>query len=304
MNIKKSVLEAIGDTPIIEIERYRQFVKNPNTLYTKVEFFNPGGSVKDRVGLRLMQSAYEHGYIDHHSTIIEPTSGNTGIGLAIACAVFGNPLILTMPESMSIERQKLLKAYGAKIILTPASEGMQGSVEKAKQLHQEIKNSYIPNQFHNVENYHIHELTTALEILDDLEGNIDYFVAGVGTGGTLTGIGHILKMHDPNIKIIAVEPTHSPLLSKGKSGHHGLQGIGANFIPDILDQEIIDDIITVSEEDAYQASRHLALKEGLLVGISAGAALHAACQIQDQGKNILVLLPDTGERYLSTDLFQ
>lgn len=304
MSIKKSVLETIGKTPLIEIERYKTAKKINNNLFAKVEFFNPGGSVKDRVGLKLIKKAYQDGLINEKTTIIEPTSGNTGIGLAIVCAIYGNELILTMPETMSIERQKLLKAYGAKIVLTSAKKGMQGSVDKANELADKIENSYIPGQFVNPNNPLAHQESTALEIIEDFKDNIDYFVAGIGTGGTITGIARVLKEKYPNIKIVGVEPEDSPLISKGKAGPHNLQGIGANFIPDILDLDLIDSIITVSSEDAYQASRLLAKKEGLLVGISAGAALHGASTLPGENKNIVVLLPDTGERYLSTELFK
>lgn len=304
MSIKKSVLETIGKTPLIEIERYKAAKKINNNLFAKVEFFNPGGSVKDRVGLKLIKQAYQDGLINEKTTIIEPTSGNTGIGLAIACAIYGNELILTMPETMSIERQKLLKAYGAKILLTSAKKGMQGSVDKANELADKIENSYIPGQFVNPNNPLAHQESTALEIIEDFNDDIDYFVAGIGTGGTITGIARVLKEKYPDIKIVGIEPEDSPLISKGKAGPHDLQGIGANFIPDILDLDLIDSIITVSSEDAYQASRLLAKKEGLLVGITAGAALHGASKLPGEDKNIVVLLPDTGERYLSTELFK
>ena len=304
MSIKKSVLETIGKTPLIEIERYKAAKKINNNLFAKVGFFNPGGSVKDRVGLKLIKQAYQDGLINEKTTIIEPTSGNTGIGLAIACAIYGNELILTMPETMSIERQKLLKAYGAKIVLTSAKKGMQGSVDKANELADKIENSYIPGQFVNPNNPLAHQESTVLEIIEDFNDDIDYFVAGIGTGGTITGIARVLKEKYPDIKIVGIEPEDSPLISKGKAGPHDLQGIGANFIPDILDLDLIDSIITVSSEDAYQASRLLAKKEGLLVGITAGAALHGASKLPGEDKNIVVLLPDTGERYLSTELFK
>ena len=240
MSIKKSVLETIGKTPLIEIERYKAAKKINNNLFAKVEFFNPGGSVKDRVGLKLIKQAYQDGLINEKTTIIEPTSGNTGIGLAIACAIYGNELILTMPETMSIERQKLLKAYGAKIVLTSAKKGMQGSVDKANELADKIENSYIPGQFVNPNNPLAHQESTALEIIEDFNDDIDYFVAGIGTGGTITGIARVLKEKYPNIKIVGIEPEDSPLISKGKAGPHDLQGIGANFIPDILDLDFLD----------------------------------------------------------------
>ena len=304
MTIKKSVLDTIGKTPLIQIDRFKKACEVNNKIFAKVEFFNPGGSVKDRVGLKLIEQAYEDQLINKKTTIIEPTSGNTGIGLAIACAIYGNELILTMPETMSLERQKLLKAYGAKIVLTAGEKGMQGSVDKANELANKIENSYIPGQFVNPSNPLAHEETTALEIIDDFDGNIDYFVAGIGTGGTITGIARILKKKYPDIKIIGIEPKDSPLITKGKAGSHDLQGIGANFIPKILDLDLVDEVITVSTDDAYEAARILAKKEGLLVGITAGAVLHGATKITDKNKNIVVLLPDTGERYLSTTLFE
>lgn len=304
MTIKKSVLDTIGKTPLIQIDRFKKACEVNNKIFANVEFFNPGGSVKDRVGLKLIEQAYEDQLINKKTTIIEPTSGNTGIGLAIACAIYGNELILTMPETMSLERQKLLKAYGAKIVLTAGEKGMQGSVDKANELANKIENSYIPGQFVNPSNPLAHEETTALEIIDDFDGNIDYFVAGIGTGGTITGIARILKKKYPDIKIIGIEPKDSPLITKGKAGSHDLQGIGANFIPKILDLDLVDEVITVSTDDAYEAARILAKKEGLLVGITAGAALHGATKITDKNKNIVVLLPDTGERYLSTTLFE
>lgn len=304
MTIKKSVLDTIGKTPLIQIDRFKKACEVNNKVFAKVEFFNPGGSVKDRVGLKLIEQAYEDQLINKKTTIIEPTSGNTGIGLAIACAIYGNELILTMPETMSLERQKLLKAYGAKIVLTAGEKGMQGSVDKANELANKIENSYIPGQFVNPSNPLAHEETTALEIIDDFDDNIDYFVAGIGTGGTITGIARILKKKYPDIKIIGIEPKDSPLITKGKAGSHDLQGIGANFIPKILDLDLVDEVITVSTDDAYEAARILAKKEGLLVGITAGAALHGATKITDKNKNIVVLLPDTGERYLSTTLFE
>ena len=284
MTIKKSVLDTIGKTPLIQIDRFKKACEVNNKIFAKVEFFNPGGSVKDRVGLKLIEQAYEDQLINKKTTIIEPTSGNTGIGLAIACAIYGNELILTMPETMSLERQKLLKAYGAKIVLTAGEKGMQGSVDKANELANKIENSYIPGQFVNPSNPLAHEETTALEIIDDFDDNIDYFVAGIGTGGTITGIARILKKKYPDIKIIGIEPKDSPLITKGKAGSHDLQGIGANFIPKILDLDLVDEVITVSTDDAYEAARILAKKEGLLVGITAGAALHGATKITEIGR--------------------
>lgn len=304
MNIKKDVLETIGKTPLVQIDRFKENLELKNNLYAKVEFFNPGGSVKDRVGLNLIKQAYQDKLIDKNTLIIEPTSGNTGIGLAIACAIYGNELILTMPETMSVERQKLLKAYGAKLVLTEGKKGMQGAVDKANELASENKNSYIPGQFVNNNNPEAHVKTTAQELINDFDDKIDYFVAGIGTGGTITGVAKILKQKYPDIKIVGVEPSSSPLISKGEAGSHGIQGIGANFIPEILDRNLIDEMITVDLEDAYKMSRLLAKKEGLLVGISSGAALYAASTLPGENKNVIILLPDTGERYLSTALFE
>lgn len=304
MNIKKDVLETIGKTPLVQINRFKENLELKNNLYAKVEFFNPGGSVKDRVGLNLIKQAYQDKLIDKNTLIIEPTSGNTGIGLAIACAIYGNELILTMPETMSVERQKLLKAYGAKLVLTEGKKGMQGAVDKANELASENKNSYIPGQFVNNNNPEAHVKTTAQELINDFDDKIDYFVAGIGTGGTITGVAKILKQKYSDIKIVGVEPSSSPLISKGEAGSHGIQGIGANFIPEILDRNLIDEMITVDLEDAYKMSRLLAKKEGLLVGISSGAALYAASTLPGENKNVIILLPDTGERYLSTALFE
>lgn len=304
MSTKRSVLETIGKTPLIQIDRFKNALELNNKIFAKVEFFNPGGSVKDRVGLKLIEQAYHDQLINEKTTIIEPTSGNTGIGLAIACAIYGNELILTMPETMSLERQKLLKAYGAKIVLTAGQKGMQGSVDKANELARKIENSYIPGQFINPNNPLAHEKTTALEIIEDFDDNIDYFVAGIGTGGTITGIARVLKKKYPAIKIIGIEPEDSPLITKGKAGSHGLQGIGANFIPEILDLDLVDEVLSVSTENAYNMARLLAKKEGLLVGITAGAALYGTTKLTGENKNIVVLLPDTGERYLSTSLFE
>lgn len=304
MSTKRSVLETIGKTPLIQIDRFKNALELNNKIFAKVEFFNPGGSVKDRVGLKLIEQAYHDQLINEKTTIIEPTSGNTGIGLAIACAIYGNELILTMPETMSLERQKLLKAYGAKIVLTAGQKGMQGSVDKANELARKIENSYIPGQFINPNNPLAHEKTTALEIIEDFDDNIDYFVAGIGTGGTITGIARVLKKKYPAIKIIGIEPKDSPLITKGKAGPHELQGIGANFIPEILDLDLVDEVLSVSTENAYNMARLLAKKEGLLVGITSGATLYGATKLAGENKNIVVLLPDTGERYLSTSLFE
>ncbi|WP_203636072.1 cysteine synthase A, partial [Thermobrachium celere] len=274
-------------------------------IYVKVEFFNPGGSVKDRIALNMIEEAEKEGLLKKGDTIIEPTSGNTGIGLAMVCAAKGYRLILVMPETMSIERRRILKAYGAELILTEGSKGMKGAVEKAIQLAEE-KGYFMPMQFENIYNPKAHMKTTALEILDDMEGKIDMFVAGVGTGGTITGVGEVLKQKIKDIKIVAVEPKDSAVLSGGSPGPHKIQGIGAGFIPKILNRDVIDEIVAVSNEDAMEYARLLAKKEGILVGISSGAALYAAvlkAKELGKGKRIVVILPDTGERYLSTELF-
>ena len=276
-------------------------------IMAKLEYFNPAGSIKDRVAFAMIEKAEKKGLLKPNSTIIEPTSGNTGIGLAAVGASKGYKVILTMPETMSIERRNLLKAYGAQIVLTAGEKGMKGAIEKAEELANEIPNSYIPAQFENSANPEIHYTTTACEIWNQTEGNIDFLVAGIGTGGTITGIGKYLKSKNPNIKVVAVEPEASPLLSKGIANPHPLQGIGANFIPKTLDTSIYDEIITVSGEDAYNTGKFLAQKEGILVGISSGAATFAAKKIaerkENKGKNIIVILPDTGERYLTTPMF-
>lgn len=300
--------ELIGKTPLLLPERYNRKFCRYGTVLCKMECFNPAGSAKDRVALYMLNNAAEQGLIKPGSTVIEPTSGNTGIGLAALCASRGYKLILTMPDTMSVERRKLLAAYGAQIVLTPGAEGMIGAINKANQLAYEIEGSFIPSQFDNPANPTAHMETTGPEIWKDAEGRVDYFVAGVGTGGTLSGVGAYLKSQNPACRVIAVEPASSPLLSKGYSGAHGLQGIGANFIPKNLDQEIYNDIYTVTEEDAYAAARNLARVEGFLTGITSGAALHAATVIANRpeaaGKTIVALLPDTGDRYLSTPLYQ
>jgi cysteine synthase A len=305
--IYKSVSELIGNTPLLELRNYDKKEKALAKIIAKVESFNPCSSIKDRIGYALIKDAEDKGLINKDTTLIEPTSGNTGVGLASVAASKGYKLILTMPETMSIERRKLLAAFGANIVLTEGSKGMNGAVSKANELHNEIKNSIIMGQFTNPANPEAHKNTTAKEILKDTKGKIDFFVAGVGTGGTLTGIGEVLKEYNPNIKVIAVEPFDSPLLSKGYSGSHGLMGIGANFIPIILNTKIIDEIITVKTEEAYSAARKIATMEGLLVGISSGAALYAATELakrpENKNKRIIVILPDSGERYLSTPLF-
>ena len=302
-----NIAEMIGKTPLLDAQSFAASQNVRAHLLCKLECFNPAGSAKDRVALSMLDDAEERGLIKEGATIIEPTSGNTGIGLAALCARRGYRLILTMPNSMSVERRALLAAYGAEIVLTDGTLGMQGAVEKAKELATKIENSFIPSQFDNPANPRAHYTTTGPEIWADCDGKIDAFVAGVGTGGTLSGVGRYLKEQNPNCRIVAVEPETSPLLSKGYAGAHGLQGIGANFIPENLDKTIFDEVITVGDEDAYRAARAFATTEGLLVGITSGAALHAAILLARQmgeGVRIAVLLPDTGERYLSTPLFQ
>lgn len=306
--IAKSLLELIGNTPLVQMDRFTQAEGLDARIIAKVESFNPLGSVKDRVGYALITDAEEKGLINKDTLIIEPTSGNTGIGLAYVAAIKGYRLILTMPESMSQERRSLLKALGAELILTPAAKGMKGAIDKANELKAEHPNSYIPGQFVNPANAEAHRRTTAKEILRDMDGRVDFFVSAVGTGGTITGIGEVLKAHDPSTRVIAVEPTASPVLSGGKPGPHKIQGIGAGFVPEVLNTKVYDEIITVENDAAFAASRLASRTEGLLVGISSGAALHAAEVLakrpENAGKTIVVLLPDTGERYLSTELFQ
>ena len=304
MNIKKNILETIGSTPLVKINALNS---GKAELLAKVEFFNPGGSAKDRVGAAMIEEAEKSGVIAPGGVIIEPTSGNTGIGLAIAAAVKGYKLILTMPDTMSAERRKLAAAYGAEIVLTDGTQGMAGAIAKAEELHRAIPNSFIPQQFSNPANALSHYHSTAVEIWQDTDGKVDAFIAGVGTGGTLTGVGRYLKEKNPEIKIFAVEPDTSAVLSGKSAGVHLLQGIGAGFVPDVLDTSLIDEVIPVSAEDAGNSARDAAKKEGLLIGISGGAALHAARQIASrpdfEAKTVVVLLPDTGERYLSTWLF-
>ena len=305
--IYRNIAEMVGNTPLFLPEKLIAAEGAAANVYCKLERSNPAGSAKDRIALSMILDAEERGILREGSVIIEPTSGNTGIGLAAIAASRGYRVILTMPESMSIERRKLLSMYGAEIVLTPASEGMKGAIAKAEELAGKTEGGFIPSQFDNPSNPAAHKVSTAREIWDDTEGKIDIFVAGVGTGGTLTGVGEYLKEKDPNIKIIAVEPASSPLLSKGKAGAHGLQGIGANFVPSVLNKELIDEIIPVTEEEAYGAGRALAAKEGILVGISSGAALFAALTVakrpENKGKNIVCLLPDGGDRYVSTEYF-
>ncbi len=308
MNIKNSLTELIGHTPLLALHRWAKQQQLVAEIVAKVEYFNPGGSVKDRVALSMITDAEEKGLLKPGSLIIEPTSGNTGVGLAWVASVKGYRLILTMPETMSLERRNLLKALGAELVLTPGSEGMGGAIRKAQEIQAATPGSLILQQFENPANPLAHERTTAEEIWQDTDGKIDIFVAAVGTGGTLTGTARGLKKKNPNIRIVAVEPAGSPVLSGGKAGPHKIQGIGAGFIPKILDTSLIDQVIPVTDEDAMRTSRELSATEGLLVGISSGAAAFAAREIAkdeaNQGKRIVVLLPDTGERYLSTELFQ
>ena len=306
--IYKSITELIGNTPLLEIVNYNRQNGIKGKIIAKLEYFNPGGSVKDRVGYAMIKDAEDRGLIGKDTVIIEPTSGNTGIALAFVAAAKGYELILTMPETMSVERRSLLSALGAKIVLTPGSEGMKGAIKKAEELAKKTANAFMPQQFDNPANPEAHRKTTAEEIWRDTEGKVDVFVAGVGTGGTITGVGEILKARNPEIRIVAVEPEDSPVLSGGNPGPHKIQGIGAGFVPQVLNKTVIDEIFRVKNEDAFAAARKLSSSEGLLVGISSGAALHAATEIArrpgDMGRSIVVLLPDTGERYLSTDLFQ
>lgn len=301
MKIANSVSELIGNTPLIKINK---FGVEANIL-AKCEFLNPSHSVKDRIALNMIESAIATNKIDKSTTIIEPTSGNTGVGLAMIAAERGLKIILTMPSSMSIERQKLLKAFGAELVLTDPKYGMQGAVDEALRLSKEIPNSFIPSQFDNPANPEMHKKTTALEIWNDTDGKVDILVAGFGTGGTVSGVGEILKSKNPNVKVIAVEPAKSPLLSKGEAGPHMIQGIGANFIPKNLNRDVVDEFLTVSNEDAIATAKALAQKEGLLVGISSGANIYAASQVakENPGKTIVTILCDTGERYLSTVLY-
>lgn len=303
--IYNNFCQLVGNTPLMKLNAFGKGL--PSELYAKLECFNPAGSVKDRVAVNMLEKARAKGLITEGATIIEPTSGNTGIGLAAAAVSLGYKAVLVMPDTMSVERQKLLKAYGADIVLTEGAKGMLGSIEKAKELCDKTPNSFIPSQFDNPDNPEAHTLTTGPEIWDDMNGEVDIFVASIGTGGTLSGTGRYLKEKNPAIKVIGIEPFDSPLITKGKAGPHGIQGIGANFIPDNLDMSVVDEVVTVRTADAFRVCRKFAETEGLLVGISSGAALKAASEIaqrpENEGKKIVVLLPDSGERYMSVNLF-
>ncbi|MBW1641878.1 MAG: cysteine synthase A [Deltaproteobacteria bacterium] len=304
MKTKSNIVSTIGATPLVRLNRIAEGVKAD--VFAKLDFFNPLGSVKDRIGAAMIQDAEDKGLLKKGSIIVEPTSGNTGLALAFVCAAKKYKLVLTMPETMSVERRQLLKHLGADLVLTPGSEGMKGAIAKAKEILDSTPNAFMPNQFSNPANPEIHRKTTAQEIWNDTDGKVDMFVAGVGTGGTITGVSEVLKAKKPSFQAIAVEPADSPILSGGESGPHKIQGIGAGFIPEVLNTQIIDEIVTVSNEDAFETSRRLAASEGILCGISSGAAAFAALKVaarqENKGKLIVVLLPDTGERYLSTDL--
>ena len=308
MKVYSKIIDTIGKTPLVELTNLEKKYNLKAKIIAKVESFNPGGSVKDRIAKAMIEKAEKEGLINKDTVLVEPTSGNTGIGLSMVAASKDLRIILTMPETMSVERRNLLKAYGAELVLTEGAKGMKGAIAKAEELAKEIPNSFIPSQFTNMANPNIHYLTTGPEIYEDLDGNIDFFVAGVGTGGTLSGTGKYLKEKKPSIKAIAVEPETSPVLSKGTPGPHKIQGIGAGFVPATLDTSIYDEIITIGNEEAFEMGRESARTEGLLVGISSGAAMKAAIKIaqreENAGKTIVVLLPDTGERYLSTAMFQ
>ena len=305
MKIYESINGLVGNTPLLRVNNYNKGGKAD--ILAKLEYFNPAGSAKDRVGMAMITAAEEQGILKEGGTIIEPTSGNTGVGLAAVGSAKGYRVILTMPDTMSVERRMLLKAFGAEVILTEGAKGMSGAIEKAQELNREIDGSIIAGQFENPANSAIHRSTTGPEIWRDTDGKVDIFVAGVGTGGTITGVGEYLKIMKPDVKIVAVEPSDSPLLSQGKAGPHKIQGIGANFVPVVLNKDIIDEIITVKREDAFASAKKMARSEGILVGISSGAALYAAAQLamrpENEGKTIVALLPDTGERYLSAGVF-
>ncbi|GHT56632.1 cysteine synthase A [Bacteroidia bacterium] len=306
--IARKLTELIGNTPLLELSKVEKINRLESTILAKLEFLNPTRSVKDRIGLSLIEAAENSGLLSPHTVIIEPTSGNTGIALAFVAAAKGYRLILTMPDTMSIERRSLLRALGAEVVLTPGFEGMGGAIRKAEELQKQYLDAFIPQQFQNPSNPYIHRVTTAEEIWKDTEGKVDIFISAVGTGGTITGAGETLKRYNPNIKVIAVEPFDSPVLSGGKPGPHQIQGIGAGFVPKVFDPKIVDEIFKVKNEEAFATSRFLAKNEGLLVGASAGAAAYAAIQVakrvENKGKIIAVILPDTGERYLSTPLYQ
>ncbi len=308
MAIYKKITELIGGTPLLELGNIEKSENAGAKILAKLEYFNPAGSVKDRIAKAMIDDAEDKGLLKEGSVIIEPTSGNTGIGLSSVAAARGYRIIITMPETMSIERRNLMKAYGAELVLTDGSKGMKGAIAKAEELSKEIPNSFIPSQFTNPANPAVHEKTTGVEIWNDTDGKVDIFVAGVGTGGTLSGVGAYLKSKNPDVRIVAVEPANSPVLSEGKAGAHKIQGIGAGFVPDTLNTDIYDEIIKVENEDAFDTGRLIARKEGVLVGISSGAALWAALQLskrpENKGKTIVALLPDTGERYLSTPMFE
>lgn len=307
MNIKKKITDLIGHTPLLELENTEKANGLEATVLAKLEYFNPAGSVKDRIAKAMVDDAEEKGLLKKGSVIIEPTSGNTGIGLASVAAARGYRLIIAMPETMSVERRNLMKAYGAELVLTDGSQGMKGAIAKANELAEEIPNSFIPSQFTNPANPAVHEKTTGAEIWEDTDGKVDIFVAGVGTGGTISGVGAYLKSKNPNVKVVAVEPKSSPVLSEGKAGPHKIQGIGAGFVPETLNTQIYDEIIAVENDDAFAMGRAIARTEGVLVGISSGAAAWAAVELakrsENKGKIIVALLPDTGERYLSTPMF-
>lgn len=306
--IYKNIEELIGKTPLLELTHLEEIHNLDAKVLAKVEFLNPGGSAKDRVAKKMVEDAEAKGILKAGATIIEPTSGNTGIGLAVMAAARGYRAIIVMPDSMSMERRLLMSAFGAELVLTEGAKGMAGAIAKAEELAKEIPGAFIPGQFDNPANPQAHYETTGPEIYEDTDGKVDIFVAGIGTGGTITGVGRYLREKNPDVQIIGVEPASSPLLTEGRAGSHGLQGIGANFVPSILDTKLYNEIITVTEEAAYAAGREVAQKEGLLVGISAGAAIHTALEVakrpENKGKNIVVLLPDTGDRYLSTPMFQ
>ncbi len=305
MPVFNDIAELIGGTPMLRLQKVAAGL--PAAVLAKLEYFNPGGSVKDRIAYNMIREAEEKGLINKDTLIIEPTSGNTGIGLAMVCAARGYRLVLTMPETMSVERRRLLAAYGAEVVLTPGNEGMAGAVRKARELAASHPNAFVPQQFANPANPAAHRATTAEEIWRDTGGEVDFFVAGVGTGGTITGVASVLKARRPSLRAVAVEPVASPVLSGGQPGPHKIQGIGAGFVPEVLDTALLDEVIQVTDEDALDTARRLAREEGLLVGISAGAAVWAALQVagrpENRGKTVVVLLPDTGERYLSTELF-